>query len=193
MRIPVIAWIGLGALVLSLVGRKSATAVGQQGRISSLSIDGAPMGAHRVSKNPGQSAVVTVQWTGATKDFQGNGITWPYVVVVSLQPSGGAVGISHAFSIPVNAPFLVAQTSQLSVLIPASAVSGQVYDVTAVLQAAQSDASGSPSSTIFVNIRGVDLTHASAIVIAPQEGPALPQGAIGTVDVAQAILRQMRS
>ena len=191
MRIPVIVWVGLGALVLWLVTKKPSPPAGAaQGKISSLSIDGIPMGAHLVAKTPTNNGLtVTVAWTGATKNFQGVGISWKYNFRYVIQ-QGSTFSFAEESGI-ITAPYLVAQSTARAMTIPTVAPAG-IYSVTVFLQAEGSDATGTPTG-VFTDIPGAFFTHLNAIsyTTPPTSGPAVPEGAIGSVDVAQAILRQM--
>lgn len=187
MRIPTFAWVAVGALVLWMFFRPKATSTAQ-GSIQSIQVDGAPMGSHAVPKVAGGSWGATLGVTGLTKNFQGTGITWRYNSRLVVQQAGifswemGPGG-------PVTIPFNTSQSIVRVGGIPTNALPG-LYSVTAFLQAEGSDASGNPTG-IFADIPGASFTHPNAISIGAAAGPAVPAGSVFSVDVAQAILRQM--
>ena len=187
MRVPTVAWIALGAVVLWFFFRPKTTPTAQ-GSIHSIQVDGAPMGSHAVPKVAGGSIFVTMGVTGLTKNFQGTGIAWRYQVRLVIQQ-----GVVFSWTIgpggPVSIPFNANQSLTLSGAVPAVTPSG-LYSVTAFLQAEGSSSTGTPTGT-FADIPGASFTHPNAISVGAAAGPAVPAGSVFSVDVAQAILRQM--
>lgn len=189
MRIPVVAWIALGALALWLFSRRSApTAMGARGSIQSISVDGVPMGLHGVTKSLGSAVNVQVGFTGLTKDFQGRGITWRYKIRLFVATTGA---IPYQFQIdgtPINGDYNLVTFNTVVFNVPMS-IGGGLYSVTAFLQAEGSTATGTGTGT-FSDIPGVSLIHPDAINLVVS-GAAIPAGSIQSVNVAQAILAQM--
>mgnify|MGYP001598281357 CR=1 FL=1 len=187
MRIPPVIWVAIGAVVLWMFFRPKATPTAQ-GSIQSIQIDGAPMGSHAVPKVAGGTVQATMGVTGLTKNFQGIGITWRYQVRLVIQQEGvffWTIGPGG----PVSIPFNTNQSVIVIGAVPANTPSG-LYSVTAVLLAEDSTANGAPTGT-FSNIPGAFFTHPNAISVGAAAGPAVPAGSVFSVDVAQAILRQM--
>ena len=198
MKIPAIGVIAIVGLVLWLVGKdKFKIRLGAQGKLHSLVVDGAGMGEHQVVKAPGAAGTITVVFSGATRDFQGVGITWSYRVRLVVQHSVGGTFSWEPLSGDIfSVGFLEASSPTYSYTVPDVAPAG-LYSVTAFLQAQESDTIGNPTG-VFTDIPGVSMTHPNAINVVttpapPPSGPVTPEGGIGTVDVAQAILRQMQS
>ena len=186
MRIPPVVWVAIGAVVLWMFFRPKATTTAQ-GAIHSIQVDGAPMGSHAIAKVAGLSMGTTTGFTGLTKNFQGVGIAWRYRPRIVVQQGGifSWTVTGGPASYPYNVP-----SSLVNVFgIPAEAPAG-LYAVTVFLQAEGSTATGTPTGT-FADIPGASFTHPNAINIGAAAGPAVPAGSVFSVDVAQAILRQM--
>ena len=157
-----------------------------QGRIMGLAVDGAAMGAHLVPKIPGALLTARVAWTGATKNMNGQGITWVYRVAMfysTVRTGQFAVRIGAS----INAPFVEVQTTKFDIDLPTTLINSDIISVKAVLQAAESDAEGNPRAGVFQPIPGAQLEHPNAAVIRVG-GPVQPAGGIGSVEVSQDIL-----
>lgn len=165
-----------------------------QGGIPSLSIDGVPMGAHLVSKRPGDIATITVTWFGQTRNFQGALIPWRYRIEVFGNSETTGAEVAFGVSSSDEGGPLVRRTSTILVSLPSTLVAGERIAVIAELHAEVSNPDGTPLSGQFDVVSIAQLAHPNAIVVvapAPTVGPAAPGGGINTVDVAQAILGQM--
>ena len=195
MKVPGVAVAVVAAFALWLLFKEHKhSATGAQGRITSMRVDGVPMGFHGSTniKAPNGEGTIIVTWSVSTKDFQGNGIRWNYKLRFMVQ-QGSAFSFESLPSQIFAMNFLATLSHSFPYTVHAAAPGG-LYSVTAFLQAEGSNAAGAPTGE-FADIPGVTLTHTDAInvVLPPTAGPVTPQGAIGTVDVAQAILRQMQS
>ena len=182
------ALLGLAlAVVLALLKPKSTIQLG--GRIVGMALDGdASMWAHLLSKTPGATIMAVANVVGATRDFQGALIPWPYLVQASIiDPVTGLAVATGSSPKAVGNPSVTTQYVVGSLAVPAAALGGKVYDVSVTLFADASDASGAATG---VPAAIATLRHVNAIQVAPLTGPAVPSGSISVVDVAQAILRQ---
>ena len=191
MKVPGAAIVAVAGLVVWLVASgKLKAKLGTRGRITNMQVDGLPMRSHGVAKTPGATGTITVTWSTSTTDFQGVGVsTWAYRLRFVIQQ--GNI-FSWGFTDPTvfRMGNLESKTATFGYTVPGVAPGG-LYSVTAFLEAEGSNDQGVASGP-FADIPGVTLTHSNAINVVTT-GPVTPQGAIGTVDVAQAILRQMQS
>lgn len=178
-RIPW-AWLAVAGIAYLLLRKPSAPAAQDiGGDIQGLSIDGVPMGAHLVAKNPGQNATVTAAWTGSTLNAGGSGITWFYRVRTWILNSSGQIIAGPSDSGSLSAPFNVPQSTVLTIQVPTNVTPGQFLGVLVHLDALRSDANGLPTAT-FDNIAAAE--HSNAIQVG---GAALPGGSVGVIGVSQ--------
>jgi len=142
------------------------------------------MGAHQVVKARGAPILVDVPWTGKTTNAAGSGISWTYRIEVGLKIAGTNVQVASAESAPVTVIHNQLITTPLSLTVPAAAPDGEIYDVTAYVQALGSDAQGVAIPNSFTRISGINTTHASAVRV-QVVGAATPGATISTITVAQ--------
>lgn len=184
-KIPVWGWIAIAIGAFLLLKPKASVA---QGRVTPMgSLSQVDMGTHQVQKKEGDPATVTINWTGATKNFAGAGISWVYRLRFNVDRASDSFRILSMVFGQQTAGFNVAQSSFLNVTIPLGAPTG-LYNVVAFLQAQNSDPAGNPDGT-WADIPGATLTHANAINVVVAAGAAVPAGSIGSIDVSQAMAR----
>lgn len=133
--------------------------------------------AQDLTKNPGDTLTVVVNWTNQTVDHQGNAIAWPFALRAVM--SGPSIFQSPAQASSSRQPG--SQTTTLSIQIPSTAPSG-TYSVQVFLTADDSDSEGNPS-TGFISIDQV--TAADQVIIPTTAGPASPAGSINTINLSQ--------
>ena len=186
-KIPVWGWIAIAIGAFLLLKPKATVGQGGGPAPPMGSLSQVSMGTHQVSKSEGDPATVTIGWTGTTKSFTGAGISWSYGLRFTIDRAADNFNILSMVFGQQTAPSGVAQTSFLNVTIPLGAPTG-LYNVTAFLQAEGSDAAGNPNGT-WNDIPGAVLAHPNAINIVAKTGAAIPAGSIGSVNVAQAMVR----
>mgnify|MGYP001568287880 CR=1 FL=1 len=186
-KIPVWGWIAIAVGAILLLRPRVAVGQGQGPATPMGSLGQVDMGAHAVPKSAGGSTTVTIGWTGATKSFAGAGISWQYRLRFTIDRASDGFNIDSVVFGQQTAPFNVPQSSFISRVIPAGAPLG-LYNVTAFLQAQNSDAVGNPDGT-WADIPGAALTHSGAINVVAAAGAAIPAGSIGSVNVSQAMAK----
>jgi hypothetical protein len=156
-----------------LRGGVTLRAAGFRARLSA-----APM-RQDVTKNPGETLNVDVEWSNQTTDFRGDPIRWPFRVLAQVGGQGRTFQGGAQDSQFVEAGATV--TTRLSVNIPSDAPAG-TYTVTVALVADDSDDQGNPGTGI---VQVDSVTAPDRMVIPQQSGPAQPGGSIGSITLSQ--------
>ena len=187
-KIPVWGWIAIAVGAILLLRPRASVGQGQGPATPMGSLGQADMGMHLAVKTPGSSGVITINWTGLTRDSRGVGISWRYKLRAVF--NGAAVAnftFNSAVSLPILSPFNLAVVNTLGYTVPLNATVDD-YNVTVFLQGEGSDAGGNPTG-VFTDIPGAFLTHFNAITLPLAAGAAVPAGSIGSVNVSQAMAR----
>jgi len=168
------------ALIFLMRNKTTTTAQGFSGKIANLRVDGLPMGAHLLSKLPGEGCFVAYNWTGTTKNSSGVGISWTYRTKTGLLNQATDAVIDEITSTSRTGPYNVVQVTNVGITLPSSLAPGTIVNAYANLQAAVSDASGVPTSN-WVTVATAE--HVSAIRIGG--GAAQVSGSVATIGVTQ--------
>ena len=165
------------------------------GAISEVTVAGAPMGRHLVTKSPGDLITVNFSWDALTVDSNGNPIDWTYRIrtlighdtlgFISAWKEGDTLGFPEFATREVvfqGADGWPGRHSNTSVAFIAPDDPGVEWDVKVRLQAAKSDDSGRPIAGSFEEIAKAD--HLGALKTT--SGSARISGSLGVITVSQA-------
>lgn len=128
-----------------------------------------------ITKTLGELVTAAVSWSNTTVNSSGAPISWPFRLRLfsGALPNTGFVGFTPGAN--------QARTDNLVGTIPTNTITGP-YQVSVILEAANSDASGNPLTT-FSQLQ--NFVVGTLTVASTSGGAAVPGGSIGGVTVSQ--------